>query len=134
MLRRTQGIELENPNARQGQELDKRDGTESYFSVLGLPVDPAAADIRPRVGMLWVRVCRLPYVNLTLVPLPAGLPVWGWCGVCHTLSVPSFLQNPLQPPANSVCLSCICTCMWSVESTECQCCLLRMFGSACCTC
>ncbi len=32
MLRRAQGIELENPNARQGQELDKRDGTESYFS------------------------------------------------------------------------------------------------------
>ena len=27
-----QGIELENPNARQGQDLDKRDGTESYFS------------------------------------------------------------------------------------------------------
>ncbi|KAK9837334.1 hypothetical protein WJX81_007173 [Elliptochloris bilobata] len=27
-----QGIELENPNARLGQDLDKRDGTESYFS------------------------------------------------------------------------------------------------------
>ncbi|KAK9805552.1 hypothetical protein WJX72_004756 [[Myrmecia] bisecta] len=27
-----QGIELENPSARLGQELDKREGTESYFS------------------------------------------------------------------------------------------------------
>lgn len=30
-----QGIELENPSARFGQELDQKDGTQSYFSAFG---------------------------------------------------------------------------------------------------
>ncbi|KAG2497858.1 hypothetical protein HYH03_004124 [Edaphochlamys debaryana] len=30
-----QGIELENPNARLGQDLDTKDGTQSYFSAFG---------------------------------------------------------------------------------------------------
>ncbi|PNH07918.1 hypothetical protein TSOC_005581, partial [Tetrabaena socialis] len=30
-----QGIELENPNARFGVDLDTRDGTQSYFSQFG---------------------------------------------------------------------------------------------------
>jgi U4/U6 small nuclear ribonucleoprotein PRP31 len=28
----SQGIELQNPSAAFGQDMDKRDGTESYFS------------------------------------------------------------------------------------------------------